>query len=83
MFLCSMQPYGWCGSLFCSPTDHVGSLLCHVAGNDLSCTDAVVVQNTGNRRLSGVSVAGSATCQMETGRVLEPSQQFTCSVSMQ
>lgn len=57
-----------------------GLLLCHAAGTDLQCTDAVVVENTGNRRLTGVAIAGSATCQMQSGVVLEPSQQFICSV---
>lgn len=64
-----------------APTDAAVCFMLCSAGTDLSCPDAVVVVNTGNRRLTGVAITGSTTCQMAAGALLEPLGAFKCSVS--
>jgi hypothetical protein len=52
------------------------------AGDVLVCDHALLLSNTGNRRLGNITASGDASCSMQPGTWLEPDAHFNCTVRL-
>ena len=62
------------------PNYRKAELVCFPSGDMLTCPQALQLTNTGNRRLTNITVSGDAACQAEPALILEPSASYNCTV---